>query len=180
MAAPASFLNGSCPVAYWQDQSSAVKACAEDGDRLMHAGEWRSNKAVVLAAAGSKVDALLWASPELRDDRDVLLTAVKRFGCALRYADSMREDREIVLIAVAQDGDALQFVGRLTADKQVVLTAVRQYPWALQYASDTMRSDVDIVLAALSHGEPSVLKCVPEAARTNERVLAMLTAQQKR
>ena len=46
-------------------------------------------------ATTSMQDALLWASPELREDKEVLLSAVKNAGRALRYTDKLREDTTI-------------------------------------------------------------------------------------
>ena len=46
---------------------------------------------------------------EIQNDRDIVLTAVKRCGEALAYAsDDLKNDHEIVLAAVTENGYALQ------------------------------------------------------------------------
>lgn len=82
-----------------------------------------------------------------REDREVMLAAVRDNGLFLSYAsDALRNDREIVLAAVRQDGMALSYASpALQNNRDVVMTAVRQNGGALQYASETLRSDREIV-----------------------------------
>ena len=60
-----------------------------------------------------KIDgkALEYASDTLKADREVVLEAVREYGCyALQYADdTLKADRELVLDAVKINGDALLF-----------------------------------------------------------------------
>jgi hypothetical protein len=63
----------------------------------------------------------------------------------------MKEDREIVLAAVRQNGNALKHAGdTMKNDAGVVLAAVRQNGDALKHAGDTMKNDAGVVLAAAS------------------------------
>ena len=59
---------------------------------------------------------------------------------------------------MAQEGYALRFASdELKADRQVVLAAVAQHGLALQHASSALRNDREVVLAAvLQHGEALV------------------------
>jgi hypothetical protein len=70
--------------------------------------------------------ALLWASPAVRDDKDVALTAVAACGLALQYVSE-----------------------RLSDDIDVVMTAVRTWGSSLRYASARLRSNPEVVMAAL-------------------------------
>ena len=68
-------------------------------------------------------------SPNLKEDKDVVLAAVLRYGLALEFAsEALRADREVVLAAVGEDGMALVFA-RLAApygeaDTQIVRVAL--------------------------------------------------------
>ena len=71
------------------------------------------------------------------DNKEVVLTAVKEDGRALKYAsERLKDDKEFILKAVKQDGRALEFASKnLKNDKEVVLTAVKDHGSALEYAS---------------------------------------------
>ena len=75
-----------------------------------------ATSSVMLAAIGppplclSDDDNLQRAPEHLRANRDVVLAAVTKNGCALRYAaEALLADREVVLAAVQQDERALWF-----------------------------------------------------------------------
>lgn len=83
------------------------------------------------AAASRDIEALRYAAPELKRDREFAMQAV-RFGgqqgraWALEHLDS-----------------------RFSCDRQVVLEAVRQHYGAFFYASQTLRSDKAMVAEAI-------------------------------
>ena len=55
------------------------------------------------------MDALKYASDELKADKEVVIAAVTRWGSSLEYAsEDLRADKEVVMAAVAQDGRALE------------------------------------------------------------------------
>jgi len=61
-----------------------------------------------------------------------------------------REDRDLVLEAVRRNGLALEFVAsRYKADREVVLAAVASQEWALEHASQGMLADREVILTAL-------------------------------
>jgi len=89
------------------------------------------------------------SSEELRNNKKVVLAAVRRDGNNLAYAsEELRGDREVVLESVRQNGDALLFAGELRADREVVLEAVQQNGTVLCYASEELQGDRDVVMAA--------------------------------
>ena len=61
----------------------------------------------------------------MREDREIVLEAVKNDGSALKYAsENLKEDREIVLEAVKNDGSALEYASEnLKEDREIVLEA---------------------------------------------------------
>jgi len=120
---------------------------------LMYASaELRADRDFVLAAVQQSRFALCYASAELQADRKVVLAAVQQGGAALRYASAeLRADREVVLAAVQQYGLALQLASvELQADREVVLAAVQQDRGTFRYASAELQRD-DAVLKASNH-----------------------------
>jgi hypothetical protein len=61
----------------------------------------------------------------LKEDREIVLEAVKNYGGALEYAsENLKEDREIVLEAVKNDGSALKYASEnLQEDRKIILEA---------------------------------------------------------
>ncbi len=117
--------------------------------------ELRKNKEVVLIAiekSYSGSDILQYVSEELRNDKDVVLAAVSKHGDSLKYAsEDLRKDRDVVLAAVRRSGGSLQYTSKeLRDDKELVLIACTQDGCALEYASDRLKNDPDVVQAALS------------------------------
>lgn len=99
-------------------------------------------------AEGIELKLLSVSVSELHATRKNLEThGMDHLGLFLSYAsDALRNDREIVLAAVRQDGMALSCASpALQNNRDVVMTAVRQNGGALQYASETLRSDREIV-----------------------------------
>lgn len=108
---------------------------------------------VARAAIAANPQALRWASERLRARKNIVVPAVKKDCDALQWAaDSLRYDKEVIIAAVKRDYQALRFVsGRreLYDDKDIMLAAVRNNCLALTYASDNLRSDMDVVLEAV-------------------------------
>ena len=64
---------------------------------------------------------------------------------ALWYAHAdLKEDKEVVLAAVKENVDALRY-----AHADFMLAAVRQHGWALRFASEALKNDREVVLAAV-------------------------------
>ena len=73
----------------------------------------RNDREVVLAAVKDNWLALRYASQALRNNRAVVLTAVSKAGVMLRYAsEALKNDCEVVLTAVENNGLALQYVAK--------------------------------------------------------------------
>jgi len=95
--------------------------------------------------------------------------------CYPRFAD----DKEVVLEAVKNEGRALELASdALRSDREIVLAAVATDGWtsALQYASDAVRADRDIVLAALAtHGD--ALQYASDALRADRDIVLAAVAK---
>ena len=89
-----------------------------------------------------KKNGLALQTVEHKEDRDVVLAAVKQNGMALDFAGIWKDDEEIVSSAVQKNGMALQFASeRLKNTKEVTTLAVNSNPYAFEFASDELKDD---------------------------------------
>ena len=79
-------------------------------------------------------------------------------GYELRFApDHLREDREVVTTAVAENGYALEHAAdNLRGDREVVMTAVAKNGYALADATEELRGDKEIMEAALARASATI------------------------
>lgn len=114
---------------------------------------------------------------DLRNDREVLLAALKVDGHALQYAsEELQRDTTIVYAALRETAFALQHVPEdLRRNPEVVLFAVQKNGLALQHADHRLQSDPELVFTALCERATSlthhqeelrgVIKCIVSKAR---------------
>ena len=96
--------------------------------------------------------------------RSVAESAINRDSNALKYfSDEIKDDKKLVLKAVKFHGLALQHASeRLRNDKQVVMKAVKQNGLALQYASEDLKLDYDVVLRAVNQNGIAIRFAAPD------------------
>ena len=136
----------------------------------------RDDKEVLLTAVKVDGGALEFASNRLKDDKDVLLAAVSQAGWTGCYAsDNLRNDKDVILTAVKNDGQVLYYASEnLIDDKDVVLAAVTQKPRILKYASLRLRTDKDVAKAAVSKGKKKVIGYLAPELQKDEEILKLL------
>lgn len=98
---------------------------------------------------------LQYASLRLRDNNEIVSTAVNKTGLSLEHASlRLQNNRGIVLSAVKQTGSALMYAStRLQNDHEIVLSAVTQDRYALKYASDELKNIYLIVETAINQAK---------------------------
>jgi hypothetical protein len=131
----------------------------------------------VLKAVMQNGSYLKFVAIEFRNNREIVLSAVKNFrsafyGVALESAtEDLKNDREIVLEAVKGIGLSLEFASeKLRNDREIVLEAVKNYGNSLEFASDELRNDSEIVLNALESNKYA-LKFASEAFRNDPEIV---------
>jgi len=111
-----------------------------------------------LAAVNNTGNALLFASEELRGDREVVLAALNNRGDYLRIVSvEMRADKEVVLAAVTNDGDAFQYASKeLQMDKDVIRISLRRPDMEGQYNNINMPPAVGdyVTIKTINTSEP--------------------------
>jgi hypothetical protein len=137
------------------DYDLVVSVVRHDGRALRFASDrLRGDRDVVLVAVLQQSEALEYASVHLRDDSELVLSAVSGNGYALRFAsDRLRNDHDVVLEALRHDAKALQHASAERRNDRVLvlrmLAEISQSGLALRYTSAELRSDRDVVLAAV-------------------------------
>ena len=99
-------------------------------------------------------------SPRLRSDKEMLLAALScgnYTGVLLHYASAeLRLDEEIVRLALHRSWREIEFVHpRFQSDKSIMLAQIKSLALggtALYFASDELKADKEIVLAAIQTG----------------------------
>lgn len=122
----------------------------------------------------------------LAEQREAAIRRVTNDGFELRSLNDLRNDRQVVLAAVRQNGMALIYANEEHRDdREVVLEATRQNGLAILAASEELKRDRDFILAALrknrwvfAYIDPS-LQADPEIATYRQPItIAFLTSQQ--
>jgi hypothetical protein len=134
-----------------------------------------SSKVSVLETArrvGRAFDLSREASPELRQDRDVVLAALQAQGNNLRHCDErFRADRELVWAAVSSNGMALKYCeAELRNDRAVVQAAVANRGPAIADSSEAFRGDRELALLAVSRCA-SALEYVSNELRNDKEIV---------
>jgi hypothetical protein len=108
--------------------------------------ELKNDREIVMAALKEDSYAFVSASEELKNDKEVVLAALKNRGDVMRYiSEALKNDREIVIAALKVDASALQYASdELKNDREFLLSIMVFSKDALKYASSQMRKDLQI------------------------------------
>ena len=104
----------------------------------------------------------------LRQDREIVLDAVKSDGLNLEAADEkLQGDREIVLAAVKSNGNAFEFADeKLQGDREIVIEALwSRYEWGdyqgvYPYVSRELMTSTEFILDAIKEFGSEILDYV--------------------
>lgn len=137
---------------------------------------WQS-RAVVLVEIKRHGWSLMDASERLKNDREVVLRAVKSWGLSLQYAPAFQADRELVLAAVRQNGAALRFGRNFLDDREMVLAAVNSDGSILSIVTNTqILDDFCVALRAVS-SDGGALRHLSARLRNNPNVVRVAVSQ---
>jgi len=149
-----------------------------DGAHLrMASDELRDNKNIVLTAVSNCGEALSAASTRLQDDHEVVLAAVRDDGSSLQYASARLKDREDIVAHVGINSNIDHMSARLRQDKaftMATLTAVRKpYEWNRDFSE--FKDDIDVMMAVIQRYGGDTIACASARLRRNKN-LALKTA----
>jgi hypothetical protein len=113
--------------------------------------EFLSDKEICMEALKINPANFYYCSPELKQDREVVLNAVTK-GDNIEYCPpEMRKDREIVLKAMGTSGHSLKYCQDFKNDKEIVLKALETAD-IYYIVSKELQDDLDVARAALKKG----------------------------
>ena len=112
--------------------------------------EQKDNKEIVMAAVKQNGFALQYASERLKADKEVILLAVQSKTNALKFASAkVLSDESFILEVIKLDGCLLELISDdLKNNKKIVLAACSENGSSLEYASDNLKEDPEIVKVA--------------------------------
>jgi hypothetical protein len=104
---------------------------------------------------------LKYGSLEIRNDKEIVLEAMKHHIYAFEYAsDDLKIDKELALMAVSADGELLEELSEeLKDDKEIVLEAVKSNPASYHQVSSHLKRDDDVMLEAVM-GDGNLLEYI--------------------
>ena len=140
--------------------------------------------------------ALQFTDHPLEANQEMVIAAINEIGgLVLEYTNAcMRNDREIVLHAVKENGLALQYADEsLKADLEIVLAAVKKNvtpsgyrfgnycdnSYALQYADESLKADLDIVLVSIQENGRNALKHADDCLKRDPQIMKAVFKKSK-
>ncbi|KAG2388901.1 hypothetical protein C9374_000340 [Naegleria lovaniensis] len=132
------------------DYSKILTTC---GEALCFCeGSEKNNKELVLSAVKNCGLALGYASQTLINDEQVVMEAIRENPEALYYCgNELFFDRDFMLRVVSECGEAIQYADEeFKKDQEIALQAVTSCGVALQYLSEELQNDRQVVLKAVS------------------------------
>eukprot|EP00759_Apiculatamorpha_spiralis_P036330 PhF_6_TR36524/c0_g1_i5/m.53818/K08582/CAPN15; calpain-15 len=155
---------------------TTLGATLEHYDTTLH-----DNKAVVIAAVHQNPLALQFASPALRKDKEVCLSAfqpTKMWSCAnaVPFVDiSLRSNLEFATSVLERVGTALEFFEpSIKQNRAAVLAAVGSKGPALEYADPRFRGDREVVTAAVKQDGAAIQFASDDLKNVTEIALVAL------
>mmetsp|Transcript_71269 Transcript_71269/g.208915 ORF Transcript_71269/g.208915 Transcript_71269/m.208915 type:complete len:763 (+) Transcript_71269:83-2371(+) len=135
-------------------------------------GEFREDKKLILEAIKYKGENLAEADMSLRSDRNFVMEAIEVNGSALSGAsDDLRGDEDFILGACQLGkGSCMKGVkDKLKSDKAFVLQAACRCPETFKYVADELRSDDDFVFQAVT-ANGLILQYAPTKFQSDRRI----------
>ena len=172
--------------AFWAKEPTEqeiFKTLEESGWDFLSAApsELLADRKFMLKAVDTCGFALKYASDELKNDKEMVLFAIKSSSATyqrdpyivLRYAsEEMKANKDVVLAAVMINGQSLQYASEaLREDKDIILAAAINNLWSLTYASPVLREDKAFVIELVKKVGKSALKFFGKTMQSDADIL---------
>jgi len=133
----------------------------------------REERDIVFSAVKNNANDLYYINDNHKDDKDIILEALKQNGYYLSHAsDRLKNDKETVMFAINNNPVALEYTGlTLRNNKEVVMAAVKQKGEILNFASINLKADKEVVLTAVQNYGMALLFANKEFRNDKEIVL---------
>ena len=135
--------------------------------------DFKKNNEFILKVAKQNEDTLPWLSEKYVDDLEFMsLVSVDNPRVLCHASDRLRDDDDFVLSCLKSGYSFLVHIAseRLLKDKEFMSKVVKLDGLCLEYASDELRSDLDVVNIALSRNREAIrfVDHLNESLRNNE------------
>jgi hypothetical protein len=181
------------------NKEEAIALVSKNGLELRHL-PFINDKDVVMAAVHENITSFVFASEELHDDKDVVMSVIRLQNNKDTYAGSLktpsanrgvesyplvlpialvserlREDKDVMMQAVRVNGSYIRYAVNIRNDNDLVTEAIKTFGAALEYASDLLKNDETIVLSAIQQNSGNLLFASPELKRNREIVMTAIS-----
>ena len=132
----------------------------------------KQNRDIVLYAVKKSASVFYYVSEFYQNDKEIILTSVSQFGLNLMNVHILNKDKDVVLAAVKQDGCSLFYAGKkLKNDEEIVLTAISNDELALKYSSKYKRNRKYYLMCATSLIKKSAVHKFNDMSKINQKLL---------
>jgi len=165
----------------WKEDKDVVLAAVKQYPAVLKVVDkcFKKDKEIILASMTNSgyIGSLRYVDDSLKKDKEVAVTAIERSVFNFDYLDPIfKKDKEFVMKVFenskrGDEGYALEYLDdNLKTDKDVVLAAVNATPDSIEYADNSLKADKEVVLAALLSPGDSY-KFVDESLKNDKDVL---------
>jgi hypothetical protein len=119
---------------------------------------FRGDRELMLMAITKNGEILSHTTTRLRNDREIVMAAIKHKICNFRYASKeLKDDDDLALIVFNEDKDMFQHLSpRLQNDMKFVMPAVRHNGNNIQYVSNDMKNNYTVAYAAIEQNRDAI------------------------
>lgn len=112
---------------------------------------------------------LAYASERLRDDYEIVMTAISNSKAVSIYyfSERLKNNREIVEAALAKSPDQFKYVGqKFKDDRELLIKLCASHGYVIKYASPRLRNDKELALLACSNA-PSIVRFLSDELKND-------------
>ena len=142
------------------EEANELEQFQEVANKIVDAGDTDWAKKIYIKALRKAEEAEIScfqnANKFFKADREVVLTAVKKWGPVLEYVDKkFKSDREILLATKPYLASSLDYADKsFLKDKEIIISAIKQSEvgetrYVLEVLDKSMQKDKDIVVPAI-------------------------------
>jgi len=173
--------NGQKMLAYRIHQRDGLEAVRQDGRRLRFFPDLQDDREVVMAAVRQNVGALEYASYDIINDKQLIMTLIGQgyIDAVLYYmSDRLKDDEEVFMEAIKEDSDALDsFSARIKDDKELLVSIAERYRIEVEYVSDRLKDDREFMLFVAKQGNRWMMEHLSRRLLNDEDVVAAAAGQ---
>ena len=116
----------------------------------------RDNKEIIMAAVKKKGENLRYASDRLKDDKEVVLAAIKNGGSAIGISKRLKNDEDVAMAAIDNGESLSHFENKISDNRDIVMHAVKKHGFDLVHASERLKDDIEVVKEAIKQNPKAI------------------------